>query len=178
MAIQAYVKVKGAKQGQFKGGGVQKAASGAGIPVLRFASAATAARDLSSGTATGKRHWQPVRMTKQWDAASPQLLQALTTNEQLPSVVFEFFRPDTAGKEQLHYRITLQNAFVASISSSLDLTGPTGAAYAGHELEEVEFTFQSILVEDVVGKTTASDDWHEISPPPPPPVARAPVRPA
>lgn len=169
MAYEAYCKIKGARQGQFKGEGVQMTGPRAGlIPLVRFASGATAARDVSSGMATGKRQWQPIRITKQWGAASPQLLQALTTNEQLPSVVFEFFRPDKAGKEQLHYRITLQNAFVSSISSSLDLTGPAGAPYAGHELEDVELTFQSIMVEDVAGTTTATDNWHETSPQPVP----------
>jgi type VI secretion system secreted protein Hcp len=177
MAYQAYCQVKGAKQGQFKGEGVQKSGSGAGmIPLVRFSSGATAVRDAASGAATGKRQWQPIRITKQWGAASPQLLQALTTNEQLVSVVFDFFRSDPAGKEQLHYRITLQNAVVSSIGSSLDLTGPAGAPYAGHELEDVEFTFQSIMVEDLADKTTATDTWHEIAPQPLP-VPPEPIRP-
>ena len=175
MAVQAYVKIKGAKQGQFKGEGVRTGPGAGMIPIVRFASGATAPRDASSGVATGKRQWQPIRITKEWGAASPQLLQALTANEQLPSVVFEFFRADKAGKEQLHYRITLQNAFVSSISSSLDLTSAAGTPYAGHELEDVELTFQSIMVEDVADKTTATDDWHEISPQP---VIPAPIRPS
>ncbi|HEV8098016.1 MAG TPA: type VI secretion system tube protein TssD [Gaiellaceae bacterium] len=164
MAIQAYVKIKGAKQGQFKGEGSQKgSAQGGTIPLLRFASSAEAPRDAASGMASGKRQWQPIRLTKQWGAASPQLLQALSTNEQLTSVVFEFYRPDPAGKQQLHYRVTLQNAFVSSISSSLDLTLAAGAPAAGRELEDVALTFQSIKVEDVADKVTATDDWHEIA---------------
>jgi type VI secretion system secreted protein Hcp len=174
MSVQAYVKFKGAKQGQFKGEGVRTGPGAGMIPIVRFVSGAAAPRDASSGLATGKRQWQPIRITKEWGAASPQLLQALTTNEQLPSVIFEFFRADKAGKEQLHYRVTLQNAFVSSINSSLDLTCPPGTPYAGHELEDVELTFQSIMVEDVADKTTATDDWHEISPLP---VVPAPIRP-
>src|SRR5262245_15279880 len=105
MAVQAYVKIKGAKQGQFKGESVQKPGPQSGaIPLLRFNSTATAPRDSSTGIASGKRQWQPIRLTKQWGAASPQLVQALSTNEQLSSVVFEFYRPDPSGKEQLHYR--------------------------------------------------------------------------
>ena len=165
MAVQAYVKIKGAKQGQFNGEGSQKGAPQGGmIPLLRFASSAVAPRDAASGMASGKRQWQPIRLTKQWGAASPQLLQALTTNEQLPSVVFEFYHPDPAGKQALHYRVTLQNAFVSGISSSLDLTLAAGSPVAGRELEDVELTFQSIKVEDVADKVTATDEWHEISP--------------
>jgi type VI secretion system secreted protein Hcp len=178
MAIQAYVKIKGTKQGQFKGESVQKTGAGTGqIPVIRFNSVATAPRDAASGQASGKRQWQPIRLTKQWGAASPQLVQALSTNEQLPSVVFEFYRPDPAGKQQLHYRITLRNAAVTSISSSLDLTLPAGAPYAGHELEDVELTFQSITVEDLSDKMTATDDWHETIAPQGQPVIPQPIRP-
>ena len=172
MAVQAFVKIKGAKQGQFKGEGVQKPGAGGGsVPLVRFVSAGAAPRDAATGQASGKRQWQPVRITKEWGAASPQLVQAMTTNEILPSVVFEFFRPDKTGKEQLHYRITLQNATVASISSTFDPTG---------ELEDVEFTFQSIKVEDIAGSTVASDNWQEVAPQPQqpvPPVLREPIRP-
>ena len=91
-------------------------------------------------------------------------MQALTANERLPSVVFEFFRADKAGKEQLHYRITLQKRSSRASARPSTSQAPTGAPYAGHELEDVELTFQSIMVEDVADKTTATDDWHEISP--------------
>src|SRR4051794_4264190 len=147
MAVQAYVKITGAKQGQFKGEGTQKATAGAGaIPLVRFLSSAAAPRDRATGQASGKRQWQPIRITKEWGASSPQLLQALTTNEILQSAVFEFYRPDRAGKVELHYRVTLKNATVSSITSSVDLAVPSTAPYAGHELEDVEFTFQSITV--------------------------------
>jgi type VI secretion system secreted protein Hcp len=177
MAFQAYVKIKGTKQGQFKGDGVQRAGHDA-ITVLRFVSGATAPRDVATGQASGKRQWQPIRITKEWGAASPQLLLALTTNEVLPSVVFEFYRTDKAGKEQLHYRITLHDAIVSSITSVLDLTASSGAnaPYAGHELEDVEFTFRSIMVEDLADKMTASDNWHDVAQPSQP-MTREPVRP-
>jgi type VI protein secretion system component Hcp len=84
----------------------------------------------------------------------------------LPSVVFEFFRPDLAGKTQLHYRITLKNATVSSVDSSLDLTQLAGTAGAGRELETVELAFQSITVEDFDGMTSATDNGPIIAPPP------------
>lgn len=179
MAIEAYVKIKGSKQGQFKSETTAKAPGAGAIPVVRFASTAQAPRDVATGQASGKRQWQPIRITKEWGASSPLLLNALTTNEVLSQVVFEFWRADPTGKEQLHYRITLQNAFVSSISASYDRTGPTTAPFAGHELEDVEFTFQSISVEDVADKSQAADNLHDISPTPlPTPITiREPVQP-
>ena len=183
MAVEAYVKIKGSKQGQFKSETVAKAAGAGAIPVLRFSSTAQAPRDAATGQASGKRQWQPIRITKEWGAASPQLLNAMLTNEVLANVVFEFWRADQTGKEQLHYRITLQNATVSSINSFFDRTTPTSTPFAGHELEDVEFAFQSIQVEDVADKTTAADNFHDVAPAPTPaptpqPIPiREPVRP-
>ena len=168
MAIEAFVKIKGSKQGQFKGETTVKSAGAGAIPVLRFASNAQAPRDAATGQASGKRQWQPIRITKEWGAASPQLLTALATNEVLPTVAFEFWRTDKSGKEELHYKITLQNATISTIGAFFDRTGPTGAPFGGHELEDVEFTFQSITVEDVAGKSTAGDNVRDISPEPQP----------
>jgi type VI secretion system secreted protein Hcp len=182
LAVQAYVKIKGTKQGQFKGEGVQSKIAGTGaIPLVRFSSDATAPRDVATGQASGKRQWQPIRITKEWGAASPQLLQAMTQNEILSNVVFEFYRADPSGKQSLHYRITLQNATVSSVHSYVDLTVPAGTPFGGHELEDLELTFQSIMVEDVADKTTVSDNFHqEVATPQQPqpvPVLREPVRP-
>jgi len=94
MAYQFYVTIQGAKQGQFKGngGGVRKAregAKGGKIAGVRFLLEATSPRDLATGHASGKRQYKPIQITKEWDASSPQLFQALIQNEVLKSVLFE-----------------------------------------------------------------------------------------
>jgi len=164
MSVQAFVKITGTKQGQFKAPNAKSPAGAGGIPVLRFDSLASAPRDVATGQASGRRQWQPIRLTKEWDAASPQLLAALTTNEVLPTVVFEFYRSDPTGKLALHYRISLKNATVAAMDSQLDLTGPASGG-TRPELEVVELTFQSITVENVDGKTSATDIGATIAPP-------------
>jgi type VI secretion system secreted protein Hcp len=180
MALQAIVKVTGAKQGKFKGDSALKSPLFAdGITLLRFESIATAPRDAATGQASGKRQWQPIRLTKEWGASSPQFVQALTTNEILSKVVFEFFKPDPAGKVVLQHRVTLTNATVQTIDSSLDLI----TAGAGRELEDIELTFQSIMVENLDGKTSATDSSPVISAQPTPqpvslpPIAREPIVP-
>lgn len=164
MSVQAFVKITGTKQGQFKSPNGKSAAGPGGIPVLRFESLASAPRDLATGQSSGKRQWQPIRLTKEWDAASPQLLAALTTNEVLSTVVFEFYRSDPTGKSALHYRISLKNAVLSTLDSVLDVTAPASAG-ARPELEMVEMTFQSITVENVDGKTSATDGATTIAPP-------------
>jgi len=158
MAYAFYISIEGQKQGKFKGETVQKNHAGK-IAGVRFFSSASSPRDAATGMATGKRMYQPIKFTKQWGATSPQLFQALAENEILKTVVFEFFRADKAGMEALHYRITLTNATVASINAYLDLTDRTGDPYDAHELEDVELVFQSIQVENVADKTSATDNW-------------------
>jgi type VI secretion system Hcp family effector len=67
--------------------------------------------------------WKPIQISKQWGAASPQILQALATNEVLNPVIVEFTRTTPDGKEQVYQRVTLTNALVVDVERSLDLTG-------------------------------------------------------
>src|SRR5256885_1757279 len=82
---------------------------------MRFFSETVSPRDVATGHASGKRIHKPIVFTKEWDAASPKLFQALVTNEVLKSVLFEFVKTDAKGQEEVHFRITLANANVASM---------------------------------------------------------------
>ena len=83
MAYEFYVTVDGTKQGRFKGESKreQHAHKLAG---LSFSYEVSSPRDASTGQATGKRRHGPVTFTKAWGAATPQLFEALVTNEVLP----------------------------------------------------------------------------------------------
>src|ERR1051326_3312622 len=103
MAYRFYVTIQGAKQGKFKGETEQKGFGAGKIGGVRYMASAQAPRDIATGMASGKRQWQPIRFTKRWDSASPQLMQALVTNEVLTSVLFEFTQTDPTGKEVPHF---------------------------------------------------------------------------
>ena len=159
MANAFYVSIEGKQQGKFKGeSAFSKLATGK-ITGVSFSTETISPRDVATGQASGKRQHKPVRFTKEWGAASPQLFQALVSNEVLKSVLFEFVHPDAKGVEVVHYTIKLTNASVARVASSLDLASRTGSRFDGHELEQIELTFETIEIEDKVGNTTASDDW-------------------
>ena len=161
MAYEFYISIEGAKQGKFKG-----ASSAAGakltkgkIAGVKFSFETTSPRDVATGQASGKRTYKPIVITKEWDAASPQIFSALVSNENLKKVLFEFVKNDASGREEVYYTITLTNANVANIHSYLDLTDTSGDHYDAHELEDVSFVFQKIEIENKEGKTTAADDW-------------------
>lgn len=160
MAYEFYVTVEGTKQGKFKGESprdLHKAKFGA----IGFQYEVASPRDLASGQASGKRQHKPIVVTKEWGASSPQIFQAITTNEVLKSVLFEFYRTTADGAEEIAYTIKLTNATVSNLKQYSDQKAKHESSSDVHELEDVSFTFQKIDVESKLGKTAASDDWHK-----------------
>jgi type VI secretion system secreted protein Hcp len=98
-------------------------------------------RDPSSGLPTGKRQHKPLTITKEIDKATPLLLRALTTNENLTSVLLS---------------LTKNGTQIATVT----LTNANIAGYVAHGLTETwSFTYQKITWTWVDGGITASDDW-------------------
>ena len=162
-AYEFYVTIEGTKQGKFKGESTRKGSENkiAGVRFLYEVKAATDQR----GMATGKRQHAPLIVTKEWGAASPQIFQALATNEALKSVFIEFVRTDPNGQVYVFQTIRLTNALInsiklyTSVADSSTSTAKTQAAYDTHEMEDISFTFQRIEITNVQGKTAAADDW-------------------
>ena len=134
--------IEGTKQGVF-------GAKGGAIPGFRFSYAVKSPRDVATGQASGKRQHGPIVVTKVVGTASPQIFQALTTNELLKSVGIEL-----PGGEGSGYTIKLSNATVSEIKQYTEVLN--GQALV---LEDVSFTFQKIEVQDPGTKTMAIDDW-------------------
>ena len=106
-----------------------------------FAHEIVSPRDLASGQATGNRQHKPITITKELDAATPKLLQALVTNETLTSVLIGLLR-----NGQQVATVKLTNAGIAD--------------YAAHgDTETWQFTYQKIVWTWVDGGITAQDDW-------------------
>ena len=163
MPYPFYISIEGTKQGAFKGEVVAREGTGHGkIAGVRYFCETTSPRDVATGQASGKRVHKPIMFSKEWDASSPQLFKALVTNELLTKVLFEFIRTDENGQDEVHFRVTLTSANIASIKSYVDLTDATGDAYDAHELEDVEVTFRKIEIENMTAKTSAVDDWTKV----------------
>lgn len=157
MAYEFYITIEGAKQGKFKGESDRQAHKDK-MPGFSYESAVLSPRDSATGQSTGKRAHQPVTVRKKVGAGSPQIAQALASNESLKSVLFEFVRTTGDGKEQVFYTVKLTNATISS--HRIYLPEITDSDKAKLDLsEEVQFTFQKIEWEHKVAKTMASDDW-------------------
>jgi type VI secretion system secreted protein Hcp len=157
MATKFFATVTGAKQGAFKGETTQKGREGK-IQGVAFTYGVLSPRDLTSGLPTGKRQHQPIVFTKEWGVSSPQFYTAIYTNENLPTVLFEFFVTNPAGVEVLNHTIKLTNASISAIRQTLPDNQPVGS-HDPRELQEISFTFQKIDIVSIDGGTEAVDDW-------------------
>src|SRR5512145_2247913 len=153
MAYEFYCTIEGTKQGAFKGESMRDAHKDK-IACISMDHEVISPRDISSGQAAGKRQHRPIVITKEWGAASPQLFQALCTNEVLKSVLFEFYKTDANGTEVLYHQIKLINATVSRIKKStgagFDSAGSSKqtGSWDTHELEHVAFTYQRLEMDD------------------------------
>jgi type VI secretion system secreted protein Hcp len=165
MAFPAFFSVKGIKQGQFKGEAKEESRADKWMTVRYFGMELEAPRDAASGLPTGKRQWKPIKVVKEWGAASPQGLSACATNELLSEVAFDFMRTDASGVEYVYQTLTLTEASIADV---VRFTGGPEALVAGGkrasweesgELEAWSFTFRKIELVDKDGGTVFLDDW-------------------
>jgi type VI secretion system secreted protein Hcp len=158
MALNAYLKLKGQKQGNIKGGVIAKGHSGE-IAVIAMSHGIVSPRDPQSGLPTGKRMHKPLVITKELDQSTPLLMYALVNNENITSFTLNFYEPNVQGMTTNYYRIELVNANIASIETRMDNIAIHPDLEKYEPFEEVAFTYQKITVTYVVGGITASDDW-------------------
>lgn len=162
MALNAYLRLKGQKQGDIKGSVTQKGREGH-IAVIAVSHGIASPRDAASGQATGKRMHKPLVITKEIDRSSPLLMNALVNNENVTAFSLEFYHPSIGGSvgggaEKVFYKIELTNARVSAIETMMDNnTHPDLVKYAPYET--VAFTYQKITWTYVDGGITATDDW-------------------
>jgi type VI secretion system secreted protein Hcp len=155
MAYEFYVTVDAAKQGKLSEETPHAAHQGK-ITGISFHYSVLSTRDAATGMAGGKRSHQPVSFVKEWGAATPQLFQALCTNESLKSVLFEFVKTNVNGEEYVFHTIKLVNANVIEIDQ--DVESVEDSSLVGRPLEKISLTFQRIEIENKDGKTVAVDD--------------------
>jgi len=117
------------------------------------------ARDTANGMATGRRTYQPLVVRKRIDKSSPLIAKALTTN-QVVDGTFKFYRPNPAGDgtTQQFYSVDIKGGRIAGIKQYVpDVTVDENGAE--HPLEEISFTFATIVWTWVDGGISAEDTW-------------------
>jgi type VI secretion system secreted protein Hcp len=157
MALNAYLKLKGQKQGEIKGSVTQKGRE-ASIMVIAVSHEIVSPRDPASGMPTGKRMHKPFTITKELDKATPLLYNVLVNNESISTWELQHWTPSATGAEKQHYTVKLTNANIAAIAFRMaNNKHPDLMKFT--EYEEIAFTYQKIEWTWVDGGITAMDDW-------------------
>jgi type VI secretion system secreted protein Hcp len=157
MALNAYLHLKGQKQGDIKGSVTQKGQEGK-IMVIAANHEIESPRDPASGLPTGKRMHKPFVITKELDKSSPLLYQAMVTNENITEWELQFWAPSVSGLEKQNYTVKLTNASIADIRFRMPDNKRVDLEKLS-EYEEIEFTYQKIQWTWVDGGITSVDSW-------------------
>jgi type VI secretion system secreted protein Hcp len=163
MALNAFLKLKGEKQGDIKGSVTQKGREGK-IMVIAANHEVVTPRDIVSGLPVGRHTHKPFVITKQLDKSSPLLYTALVNNENIISWELQFWTAAAgaggagAGTEKQHYTVQLNNARITDIRFVMPNNKIPELAKLT-EYEEVEFVYESIEWTWTDGGITASDKW-------------------
>ncbi|MGZ3752340.1 MAG: type VI secretion system tube protein Hcp [Mucilaginibacter sp.] len=152
--VVAYATIEGARSGQIKGSSTNNMNAGK-IECIGFMFSEKSPRDAASGMASGKMQPGSIIIVKHIDVASPLLMQAFTTNEDLTNVTIELYRQSGDGKMMAYQTVKLTNAGISQITQYAGTLAPvkvTGSAL----VEELTLTAQKIDVESPGGNTAST----------------------
>jgi len=157
MPMPCYLSLEGQKQGKIEGsckinGHEGKILVQAGEHIIEIP------RSPQTGLPTGKRIHGPITLTKEIDKSSPKLYQALTSGEQMKSVVLEFYRISPTGTEEKYYTVKLENAIITSLRSwTPNCLVPTNGRL-GH-MEDISFSYEKITWVYELDGIESEDNW-------------------
>lgn len=137
-AIDAYMVIKGEKQGQIKGEAMSEK--------IAITSVSHDTVMASAGMASGKRQHGAITIRREVDAASPKLFQAMNSHEGLSDVTITF-RGSGGGAAKAVETLDLKDAMITAVRVS----GRT---------ETITIEYGTIQVTYVNGNKTATDDWN------------------
>ena len=153
-ALNAYLKLKGQKQGEIRGSVLRKGQENY-LPLIavhhEVVSEVVSPRDPASGLPTGKRQHKPFTFTRAVDRATPQLYKAMVSGEVLSEVELVVFGASDKQAKTPIYTVKLGNATISEIRFLTPEDGP--------EVVEVSLTYQKITWTWIDGGVTAEDDW-------------------
>jgi type VI secretion system secreted protein Hcp len=135
-AVNAYMTINGAKQGQLKGEGMSER--------IAVTSVSHDVR-MATGAAAGRRQHGEITIRREVDSASPKLMQAMNTHELLNDVAI-VFSASGAGGGKAAQTIRLKDAMITSVRVS----GRT---------ETITMEYGTVFVTWTDGGKTATDDW-------------------
>ncbi|WP_207264511.1 Hcp family type VI secretion system effector [Pseudomonas sp. GW101-3H06] len=166
MAIPAYMSVIGKDSGLMTQGAFTAESVGNTfqeghedeVMVQAFSHEVTIPCDPQSGQPTGLRRHQPMVVTKVFDKASPLLLAALCSGEEITSVEIKWYRTSANGKQEHYYTTKLEDAKIVHIKDYMHNCQDKSTEHYTH-LQDVHFSYRQISWSHESAATSGTDDW-------------------
>lgn len=157
MAMTSYMTLEGQNQGKIEGDCDQSGREGA-IVLYAIEHDIEIPRDTHTGLPTGQRIHHPLKVTKHFDKATPQLYQACTSGEQFKEVEIKYFRINEKGQEEHYFTIKLENAILVSVQAYKPLT-ILAENKPYHDMQTLQFTYSKIIWTYEPDGIETEDDW-------------------
>jgi type VI secretion system secreted protein Hcp len=159
MALTGYLYAEGSSSGIIKGDCNQAGREGA-ILVYAFEHKIEIPKDTHTGLPTGQRVHHPFTIVKRVDNATPLIMQACTSGEQLKKWELHLYRINEKGQEEHYYTIKLTEAIIVEVKLETPPTFlPENKPY--HNMERVSFTYAGIDHEHKIDSVLGSDNWKQ-----------------
>ena len=131
------------------------------IECLSYEQAGATPFEPSTGQASGRRQYTPLKITKRIDKASPLLWQAMTQNQKVEGV-FKFYRPNPTGDgtTEQFFSVQIGKGFIASIRQFVEDTLAPTESYEP-PMEELTLIFHEIQWTYTNGGVQHEDKWSE-----------------
>jgi type VI secretion system secreted protein Hcp len=117
-------------------------------------------KDTHTGLPTGQRIHKPFTIVKKLDTASPKIMQACTSGEQLKTWELKLFRINDKGQEEHYYTVRLNDSIIVQANYDTPLTF-LEESKPYHNMEKVSFTYSSITHVFEPKGIEAEDNWKE-----------------
>ena len=131
------------------------------IECFSFDYGVQSASESFSGRPSGQRNYEPIRVVKRIDKATPLLWAALCNNAAVEGT-FRFFRPSPMGDgtTEEFYTVEIKEARISGIDfSSPDAMG--GAGQAEPPTESISFVYNNMIQTHEAGGVEFEDNWRE-----------------
>ena len=166
MPTPAYISIEGATQGPITQGAFTEDSVGNiwqeghedQIMVQAIDHVVTIPRDPQSGQPSGQRVHKPFKFTAALNKATPLIYNALTSGEMLPTVEVQWWRTNSAGKQEHFFSTILEDCLVVDVDCCMPhAQNPENQDYT--QLLTVSLSYRKITWEHTIAGTSGADDW-------------------
>ncbi|MEP6675939.1 MAG: type VI secretion system tube protein TssD [Ferruginibacter sp.] len=153
--VGVWMSVEGMQQGNFKGETLRTGMANK-MELKGFDFEINLPIDPVTGQTSGKRQRPPIIIRKQFGAASLQFQQSITRNENIKTIIIEFYASDQSGHISIINTIKLTNCRFVHIQQSINNTTASTTLKDGM-MEEIKIVYQKIETTDQTGFIITDD---------------------